>query len=137
MSWIAYPCWEYYKMKYFSKTYMAIHLDPLKLFVEPKLTTLIGIDLKLKKFKNLKSSVRWATKDRYLKPEKQVLCILELRPSGKNIDLEHFEHWIFRSERSRAQFLILKFRSERSRAEKWSSISIIRKFRAITERSRA
>ena len=30
---------------------------------------------------------------------------LELRPSGKNIDLEHFEHWNFRSERSRAQFL--------------------------------
>ena len=63
--------------------------------------------------------------------------VIELRPSGKNIDLEHFEHWNFRFERSRAQFLILNFRSERSRAEKWSSISSIRKFRAITERSRA
>ena len=49
--------------------------------------------------------------------------LLELRPSAKNIDLEHFEHWIFRAERSRSQLLILNFRSERSRAKKWSSIS--------------
>ena len=61
---------------------------------------------------------------------------LELRLSGKNIDLEHFEHGKFRSKRSQAQFLILNFWSERSRTEKWLSISISIlveqvKFRAI------
>ena len=46
-----------------------------------------------------------------------------MKPSGENIDLQYFEHWIFRSDRSPAQFLILNFWSEIFRAEKWSSIS--------------
>ena len=46
-----------------------------------------------------------------------------MKPSGENIDLQYFEHCIFRSDRSPAQFLILNFWSEIFRAEKWSSIS--------------
>ena len=41
---------------------------------------------------------------------------IELRSSGKNIDLKHFEHWNVLSERSRAQFFILNFGSEWSPA---------------------